>query len=67
MTEAKLTIGQKLALVETKLLELTKLRHVLRGLVAACDQPHGKICPIIEQLESDTAEGAELSGSAFGS
>lgn len=41
----------KLALVEKKLLELTRLRDVLRGLVTACDQPHGTSCPIIEQLE----------------
>lgn len=45
----------KLAFVEKKLLELAKLRDVLRRLVAACDQPHGKSCPIIEQLESDFA------------
>jgi MerR family mercuric resistance operon transcriptional regulator len=43
----------KLALVEKKLVELAKLRDVLRGLVAACDQPHGTSCPIIEQLESE--------------
>jgi MerR family mercuric resistance operon transcriptional regulator len=43
----------KLALVESKLLDLARLRDVLRGLVAACDQPHGMSCPIIEQLESD--------------
>ena len=36
----------KLALVEKKLLDLAKLRDVLRGLVAACDQPHGASCPI---------------------
>lgn len=41
----------KLALLEKKLLELTRLRDVLRGLVDACDQPHGASCPIIEQLE----------------
>jgi MerR family transcriptional regulator, mercuric resistance operon regulatory protein len=42
----------KLALVEKKLAELARLRDVLRGLVAACDQPHGASCPIIEQLEN---------------
>jgi MerR family transcriptional regulator, mercuric resistance operon regulatory protein len=42
----------KLALVEKKLLELARLRDVLRDLVAACDQPHGASCPIIEQLEN---------------
>ena len=44
---------EKLALVEQKLLDLVQLRDVLRGLVAACDQPHGMSCPIIEQLESE--------------
>jgi MerR family transcriptional regulator, mercuric resistance operon regulatory protein len=45
----------KLALVEKKLLDLAKLRDVLRALVAACDQPHGTSCPIIEQLETEPA------------
>jgi len=42
----------KLALIEQKLLDLAKLRDVLRGLVAECDKPHGAACPIIEQLEA---------------
>jgi MerR family mercuric resistance operon transcriptional regulator len=45
----------KLALIEQKLLDLAKLRDVLRGLVAACDKPHGEACPIIEQLEASAA------------
>jgi MerR family mercuric resistance operon transcriptional regulator len=45
----------KLAVVEKKLLDLAKLRDVLQGLVAACDQPHGTSCPIIEQLENELA------------
>ena len=45
----------KLDLVEKKLLDLAKLRDVLQGLVAACDQPHGTSCPIIEQLESESS------------
>jgi MerR family transcriptional regulator, mercuric resistance operon regulatory protein len=45
----------KLALVESKLLELARLRDVLRDLVAACDQPHGARCPIIERLETELA------------
>src|SRR5258708_1294120 len=44
---------EKLALVESKLVDLARLRDVLRGLVAACDQPHGTGCPIIEQLETE--------------
>ena len=43
----------KLALVEQKISDLTKLRDVLNGLVAACDEPHGSSCPIIERLEGD--------------
>ncbi len=39
-------------LIEQKLLDLAKLRDVLRGLVAKCDKPHGAACPIIEQLEA---------------
>ncbi len=45
----------KLALVESKLVELARLRDVLRDLVAACDQPHGASCPIIERLETELA------------
>jgi MerR family transcriptional regulator, mercuric resistance operon regulatory protein len=44
----------KLALVEQKIADLAKLRDVLNDLVAACDGPHGKSCPIIERLESGT-------------
>lgn len=53
--ENRTLAAAKLALVERKLLDLAKLRDVLRGLVAACDQPHGMSCPIIEQLESEIA------------
>jgi MerR family transcriptional regulator, mercuric resistance operon regulatory protein len=45
----------KLSLVESKLVDLARLRDVLQGLVAACDQTHGSICPIIEQLETEHA------------
>ncbi|HEX3949880.1 MAG TPA: MerR family transcriptional regulator [Steroidobacteraceae bacterium] len=45
----------KLALVESKLVELARLREVLQDLVAACDQPHGTSCPIIERLETELA------------
>jgi MerR family mercuric resistance operon transcriptional regulator len=55
-TENRSLAVAKLALVENKLLELAKLRDVLRGLVAACDQPHGTNCPIIEQLESEETQ-----------
>jgi MerR family transcriptional regulator, mercuric resistance operon regulatory protein len=49
--ETRALAAAKLALVESKLKELVRLREVLKGLVAACDQPHGASCPIIEQLE----------------
>jgi MerR family mercuric resistance operon transcriptional regulator len=49
--ETRALAAAKLALVEAKLSDLAKLRDVLRMLVAACDQPHGSRCPIIEQLE----------------
>jgi MerR family transcriptional regulator, mercuric resistance operon regulatory protein len=45
----------KLSLVESKLVELARLRDVLKDLVAACDQPHGAGCPIIERLETEIA------------
>jgi MerR family mercuric resistance operon transcriptional regulator len=54
-TENRSLAAAKLALVEKKLLDLAKLRDVLQGLVAACDQPHGASCPIIEQLENELA------------
>jgi MerR family mercuric resistance operon transcriptional regulator len=50
--ETRSLAAMKLALVEQKLLDLAKLRDALRGLVAACDKPHGATCPIIEQLEA---------------
>ena len=49
----------KLALVESKLVDLARLRDVLQGLVAACDQPHGASCPIIDQLEGKFAWSGE--------
>ena len=52
-TENRSFAASKLALVEKKLVALAKLRDVLKNLVAACDQPHGMSCPIIEQLERE--------------
>jgi MerR family mercuric resistance operon transcriptional regulator len=49
---------EKLTLVEQKLVDLAQLRDVLRGLVAACDKPHGTACPIIEQLEASPRSSA---------
>jgi MerR family mercuric resistance operon transcriptional regulator len=53
-TENRSLAVAKLALVEQRLADLAKLRLVLQGLVAACDQPHGASCPIIDQLECET-------------
>jgi MerR family mercuric resistance operon transcriptional regulator len=55
-SENRTLAASKLDLVEKKLLELAKLRDVLKSLVAACDQPHGTSCPIIEQLEGESAQ-----------
>jgi MerR family mercuric resistance operon transcriptional regulator len=55
-TENRSLAASKLVLVEKKLVDLAKLRDVLRNLVAACDQHHGTSCPIIEQLESEQFE-----------
>ena len=54
--ETRSLAAEKLALVEQKLEDLTKLRDVLTGLVAACDRAHGKNCPIIDLLEAKPAE-----------
>lgn len=51
--ETRALAAAKLTLVESKLAELARLRNVLQDLVAACDQPHGAGCPIIERLESE--------------
>lgn len=53
--ETRSMAAAKLALVDEKLLDLTRLRDALRTLVAACDQPHGTQCPIIEQLQGSTS------------
>ena len=58
-TENRSLAVAKLALVKKKLLDLNQLREVLQGLVAACDQPHGSSCPIIEQLEGKLAWSME--------
>jgi MerR family mercuric resistance operon transcriptional regulator len=54
-TENRSFAASKLALVEKKLVDLAKLRDVLKNLIAACDQPHGTSCLIIGQLENETA------------
>jgi MerR family transcriptional regulator, mercuric resistance operon regulatory protein len=53
--ETRSLAAAKLALIEEKLSDLAKLRDALRALIAACDRPHGAVCPIIEQLEGPHA------------
>lgn len=44
---------EKLALVESRLADLARMRGVLKDLVARCDLRRGKVaCPIIESLAS---------------
>jgi MerR family mercuric resistance operon transcriptional regulator len=50
-SETRSLAARKLASIEQRLLDLATLRDALRGLVAACDRPHGATCPIIELLE----------------
>jgi MerR family transcriptional regulator, mercuric resistance operon regulatory protein len=47
----------KLTLLESRLVELARLRDVLQDLVAACDQPHGAGCPIIDRLMLPQSHG----------
>jgi MerR family mercuric resistance operon transcriptional regulator len=59
-SETRSLAAKKLALVDQKLVELAKLRDALRGLVAACDRPHGTTCPIIERLEASSRTPVSL-------
>ncbi len=46
--------GRKLAIVESRLTDLNRLRRTLRELIARCDTSRGKVsCPIISVLSSD--------------
>ena len=46
--------GRKLALVESRLTDLNRLRKTLRELIARCDTSRGKVsCPIISVLSSN--------------
>lgn len=46
--------AQRLALIETKLEDLTILRDALAALVHECDERGGSSCPILTRLSSDT-------------
>jgi len=50
-SEARSLAADKLALVETRVADLGRLRRVLQDLIGRCDQRRGKVaCPIIEAL-----------------
>ncbi len=49
--EARALASEKLALVESRVADLERLRGVLKDLIGRCDQRRGKVaCPIIESL-----------------
>jgi MerR family mercuric resistance operon transcriptional regulator len=49
--EARSLAAEKLALVESRVADLERLRRVLRDLIGRCDRRRGKVaCPIIESL-----------------
>ncbi|MDH4174732.1 MAG: Hg(II)-responsive transcriptional regulator [Betaproteobacteria bacterium] len=49
--EARALASEKLALVESRVADLQRLRGVLKDLIGRCDQRRGKVaCPIIESL-----------------
>ena len=50
-SEARSLAADKLALVETRVADLERLRRVLQDLIGRCDQRRGRVaCPIIEAL-----------------
>ena len=50
---ARALAAEKLALVESRVTDLERLRGVLKDLIARCDMRRGRIaCPIIEALAS---------------
>jgi MerR family transcriptional regulator, mercuric resistance operon regulatory protein len=49
--EARALAAEKLALVESRLIDLERLRGVLKDLIGRCDRRRGRVaCPIIESL-----------------
>jgi len=50
-SEARALASEKLALVESRVADLQRLRGVLEDLIGRCDRRRGKVaCPIIESL-----------------
>jgi MerR family mercuric resistance operon transcriptional regulator len=51
--ETRELAGRRLAIVESRLADLSRLRKTLRDLIARCDTSRGKVsCPIISVLSS---------------
>lgn len=49
--EARALAAEKLALVESRLADLERLRGVLKTLIGRCDRRRGRVaCPIVESL-----------------
>jgi MerR family mercuric resistance operon transcriptional regulator len=49
--QARALAAEKLALVESRVADLERLRGVLQALIGRCDRARGKVaCPIIESL-----------------
>jgi MerR family transcriptional regulator, mercuric resistance operon regulatory protein len=51
--------AQRLALIETKLKDMTILRDALAALIRECDEHGGSICPILTRLSRED-NGSEL-------
>ena len=59
--ETRELAGRKLAIVESRLTDLSRLRRTLRELIAGCDTSRGKVsCPIISVLSSDRSQSPGL-------
>ena len=50
--------AQRLALIETKLKDLTLLRDALAALIHECDEHGGPSCPILTRLSSGNEAGS---------
>ena len=50
--------AQRLALIKTKLKDLTLLRDALAALIHECDEHGGPSCPILTRLSSGNEAGS---------
>jgi len=63
--EARALAAEKLALVESRVADLIRLRGALKDLIARCDRRRGKIaCPIIESLAGKSGRTSEATSGA---